>query len=330
MNPGISNEFSTAAFRFGHSMLGDDVEFLDNNGLEVADAVELSQAFFNPPLVTQNGIDPLVKYLSSDPASEIDTKVVDSVRDFLFGPPGSGGLDLASLNIQRGRDNGLADYNTTRAAYGLPRVTSFSQITSDVLLQAKLQQLYGSVDNIDLWVGALAEDHVRGASVGPTMRAIISDQFQRLRDGDRLWYQNVFSGTMLRQIQNTTLADIIRRDTSLTNIQSNVFFFRADISGSVLSRSATGRRFNTMLQGVAGITVQLINTDDGSIVATTKTDFRGNYNFDVPDGVRTGQYIVKLVDLPANVSGNVLSRSVAITRGDQSPDIDFLVDLKLR
>ena len=64
-------------------------------------------------------------------SEEIDNKVVDGVRNFLFGPPGAGGLDLASLNIQRGRDHGLADYNTTRAALGLPRVTSFDQITSD-------------------------------------------------------------------------------------------------------------------------------------------------------------------------------------------------------
>jgi hypothetical protein len=72
--------------------------------------------------------------------------VVDSVRNFLFGPAGSGGLDLASLNIQRGRDHGLADYDTIRAAYGLARVASFARITSTPDLQANFQQLYVSVD----------------------------------------------------------------------------------------------------------------------------------------------------------------------------------------
>ena len=166
VNPGIAVEFSTAAFRLGHSMLGDDIEFLGNDGLPIADEVSLAESFFNPSLITDNGIDSVLKYLSSDPSSEIDTKVVGSVRNFLFGPPGAGGLDLASLNIQRGRDHGLADYNSMRAAYGLPRVTSFAQITKNVDLQQKLQSLYGTVDNIDAWVGGLAEDHVRGGNTG--------------------------------------------------------------------------------------------------------------------------------------------------------------------
>ena len=56
INPGISNEFSTAAFRVGHTLLGDDVEFLDNNGEEIAEEIPLSEAFFNPSVVTENGI----------------------------------------------------------------------------------------------------------------------------------------------------------------------------------------------------------------------------------------------------------------------------------
>src|SRR5262249_13263630 len=144
VNPGIATEFSTAAFRIGHTLVGDDIEFLDNNGNAVRDPLLLRDAFFNPTILPQTGIDPILKYLASDRAQEVDTHVVDDLRNFLFGAPGSGGLDLAALNIQRGRDHGLADYNTVRAAYGLPRVTSFADITSDTTLQQKLQTLYGN------------------------------------------------------------------------------------------------------------------------------------------------------------------------------------------
>jgi peroxidase len=62
---------------------------------------------------------------------------------------------------------------------------------------------------------------------------IIADQFQRLRDGDRFFYLNQFHGAQLSAIQNTSLADIIARNTTTTNLQSNVFFFKTSISGRV-------------------------------------------------------------------------------------------------
>ena len=225
VNPGIATEFSTAAFRVGHSMLGDDIEFLDNEGEEIFEAMELRDSFFNPAVLSETDIDPVLKYLASDNAQEIDPSVVDDVRNFLFGEPGQGGFDLASLNIQRGRDHGIADYNTVREAYGLERVTSFGQITSDPKVQASLAATYGSVDNIDLWIGGLAEDHLPDSSMGETFTAIIVDQFVRLRAGDRFWYQSSLPKDLVRDIQNTTLADVIRRNTELTKLQEDVFFF---------------------------------------------------------------------------------------------------------
>ena len=225
VNPGLATEFSTAAFRVGHTLINDDIQFLNNNAEAIRDGLALAFAFFNPAPLKEVGPDPLLKYLATDNTQEVDTQLVEGLRNFLFGPPGAGGLDLASLNIQRGRDHGLADYNTVRVAYGLPKVTDVSQITSDPGLQNKLRSLYGSPDSMDLWVAGLAENHLPGSSLGPTFQKIISHQFERTRDGDFQWYERVFSGKQLAALRATRLSDLIRRNTSLTKIQSNVFLF---------------------------------------------------------------------------------------------------------
>lgn len=225
VNPGVSNEFANGAYRVGHSMVDTDIHFFNNNGQDTAPAVLLQNAFFNPVPIEQNGADGILKYFTDDNEQEIDPLIVDPLRNFLFGQPGQGGFDLASLNVQRERDVGLADYDTVRQAYGLPRVTSFNQITKNASVAAKLKSLYGNVNNIDLWEGGLAEDHLPGADVGPTFTKVIVDQFERTRDGDRYWYQHMYSGRALADIQSVNLADIIRRNTTITNLQNNVFRF---------------------------------------------------------------------------------------------------------
>ncbi len=225
VDPTIANEFSTAAYRFGHSMLSNELQRLNNDG-SVIDAgnLALQDAFFNAQQIIDHGIDSLLKGVTSQTANEVDTQIVDGVRNFLFGPPGAGGFDLAALNIQRGRDHGIADYNQTRVDLGLAPVTDFNGITSDVTVQNKLKDLYGSVDNIDLWVGGLAEDHVNGSTLGETFTSILMDQFARLRDGDRFWYEYALDDSTVTQIESTTLADVIERNTSLDGLQDNVFF----------------------------------------------------------------------------------------------------------
>ncbi len=313
VNSSISNEFATAAFRLGHSMLGDDVEFLDANGNKVADAVSLSDSFFNPGLLSANGVESVLKYLSSDPSSEVDTKIVNSVRNFLFGAPGQGGFDLASLNIQRGRDHGLADYNTMRTYYGLPRVTSFAQITSNTDLQQKLQSLYGSVNKIDAWVGALAEDHVRGGSTGILVKTILQNQFERLRNGDRFWYENTFNPRDARRLDSTTLTDVIRRNTTLSNIQQDTFFFRIGINGTTFADANGNGKLDRTERGLESRKVELISVEDGSVISVSATDRRGDYSFDVAAGMRLGQYQVRETRLDGTTQ---VSSVITITRGE--------------
>ncbi len=225
VNPGINNEFSTAAYRFGHSMLSSELLRLNDDGSVAEEGnISLQNAFFSPDEITANGIDSILAGAAAQIANEIDSQVVDDIRNFLFGPPGAGGFDLAALNIQRGRDHGLADYNQAREDFGLERVDSFDDITSNAGVAAKLEQFYGSVDNIDLWVGGLAEDHVEGSSMGELFSTIVVDQFERIRDGDRLWYEEIFSRQQLRDINSSTLADVIERNSNLTNLSDTVFF----------------------------------------------------------------------------------------------------------
>ncbi|MEM6915769.1 MAG: peroxidase family protein [Verrucomicrobiota bacterium] len=226
VNPGITNVFATASYRVGHTMLSSQILRLDRRMREIDEGhLDLASAFFNPSLLTdEGGIEPILRGLASQPAQEVDTMLVDDVRNFLFGPPGAGGFDLASLNIQRGRDHGLPGFNEVRRNFGLRPIRDFDDLTPDRELQEAFESVYESVEDIDIWVGGLAERHVRGAMVGETFHAILRDQFLRLRDGDRFWYQNHLDRELQRLVEQQTLAKIIRRNTDIVKeVQDEVF-----------------------------------------------------------------------------------------------------------
>jgi len=229
VNPAIANEFSTAIYRFGHSALSPTLLRLDAAGTEIPEGhLALRDAFFRPDRLTdEGGIDPILRGLAGQACSQIDTALVDDVRNFLFGPPGAGGFDLASLNIQRGRDHGLVNYNDARRAMGLAMRGSFAEVSSDPVVQGNLAALYASVDDIDLWVGTLAEDTMSGGHVGELAFHMITMQFESLRDGDRYWYENTQDGlteSEIDDVENTTLADVIRRNTSIgAELNDDVF-----------------------------------------------------------------------------------------------------------
>ncbi|MEM9570251.1 MAG: peroxidase family protein [Pseudomonadota bacterium] len=227
INPTIFNEFSVAAFRLGHSMLNEQLLRLDATGAEIAGGhLDLKSSFFTGPtvLVSEDDLDPILRGFATQIHQEIDPLVVDDIRNFLFGQPGSGGFDLASLNIQRGRDHGVPGYNDMREAMGLTRVTQFGQITSDNDLAEALFDTYGDINEIDLWVGGLAEDNVSGSQLGELFQAIMVQQFTALRDGDRFWWEEDLTSSERDRVSDTTLAEIIRDNTGIgSEIQDNVF-----------------------------------------------------------------------------------------------------------
>lgn len=317
VNPQVSNEFSTAAFRFGHSIVGDDVQFFDDDAQTTKDDLKTSETSFAPDQQLDGGTDGLLKYLAAVSAQELDPVVVNSLRNLLFGPPGAGGMDLASLDIQRGRDHGLADFNTVRASLGLPRYTSFSQMVDNPGLALTLQNLYGNVDNVDLFVGGLIEAKPQGAVMGETFQKIIADQFTRTRDGDRFWYQRDLNASDVAYVNSLTLGDIIKLNTSLTNIQDNVFHFDVHVSGQAFNDTNDNGVRDNGEQPLAGVAITLTD-DEGTIIDVTRTDSQGNYTL---SEIQVGDYTVT-----ATFSGQTPTTPTADTihvNTDQTFAFDF-------
>jgi hypothetical protein len=216
-DPAVGILFSTASYRFGHSMVSSRILRLGADGREIPEgSLALRDAFFaSSRIVTEGGIDPVLRGVARGRAQRLDPFLVDDLRNFLFGPPGAGGFDLASLNVQRGRDHGLPGWPACREAYGLPAPRGFADLARDPVVAQRLASVYATVDDVDPWVGGLSEAPVRGALVGPLIRAVLRDQFERVRDGDRFWYQRLFTGSALDRLEQTRIADVVRRNTSI-------------------------------------------------------------------------------------------------------------------
>ena len=231
VDPRISEEFEGAAYRFGHSLVSGDIEAIDNNG-NVTSSQALKDVFFEPPAAfAATGADGLLRHLASDTSNAMDARLIPDLRNFLSDPPDV--TDLASINIQRGRELGFGTLNQTRVALGLPAYTDFAQITDDQGTVDALHQAYGDVNAIDLWTGGLAEKRVDGGMLGQTFTDIVADQFERLRDGDRFYFENQgFDPQTLADIKSTTLSDIILRDTDTKAMQPDAFvsFDHEDLS----------------------------------------------------------------------------------------------------
>jgi len=218
----MSAEFATFGFRFGHSMLSPDLLVVGNDD-RVLESVRHGNALLNIGVIQRHGAGPILKGFASQIMQEVDVFVIEDMRSIRF--PGSPPLDLVAVDLQRARDHGIPGYNQCRRSFGLRPLRTFAEITPDPVVRERLAATYSSVDDIDPLIGGLAEPHTAGSTFGPLLRAVMIEQFTRMRAGDRLWYQNdpAFTPAEVDAIQRTRLSDLIKRNTSIGNIQDDAF-----------------------------------------------------------------------------------------------------------
>ncbi|KAF5271217.1 hypothetical protein FQA39_LY08224 [Lamprigera yunnana] len=233
INPSVANSFATAAFRFGHSLVQGSFIRTDTKHRIIFNNVSLHEEQKNVENIWSFGsLDRLILGLANQPIQKRDEFITSELTNHLFRTDGTPfGMDLAAVNIQRGRDHGLPSYTAWRKPCGLIALnnwTDFEKVMYPDTVK-RFKSLYSHFDDLDLFSGGLAEKPVRGGLVGPTFACIIAQQFENLRKGDRFWYENgdfesSFTPAQLQQIRQITLAHVLCKSLNeIETIQPFVF-----------------------------------------------------------------------------------------------------------
>ena len=223
----LSLAFSVVAFRGAHSMVPDTLPLISPGIGGVVDVLPLHTMFMNPELIRKGGIDAILAGLAASPMEEVDLVYSDSLRDALFvgGPSRDLKLDLASLDISRGREAKIGTYGELRKALGLRSPSRWDEITKDLKVLGQLKKVYpDGPASMDPIIGMLAEDHLKVVDdagtctlpLPPTMAAVWKQEFSDVRNGDPFYYEVDPGMENLRDvISQTRLHHIILRNTNI-------------------------------------------------------------------------------------------------------------------
>ncbi|KAJ4939096.1 hypothetical protein JOQ06_028557 [Pogonophryne albipinna] len=234
-DPSTSNVFATAAFRFGHGTISPILQRL-NESFQMHEHfphLRISSTFFSPwRIVKEGGIEPTLRGTIGTPASTASANMLltEEVTERLIVVNNSQFTDLASLNLQRGRDHGLPGYNDWRSFCGLERIKTLEglkEVVRDYRVAEKILQLYKNPDNIDVWLGGLVEDTLPGSRTGPLNACLIGKQMKAFRDGDRFWWEadGMFSQQQKDELLNGSLSRIICDNSNIREVHTDSFRF---------------------------------------------------------------------------------------------------------
>jgi len=233
VNPSISGEFATAAYRFGHSLVRSFYTKQDRDYNELAN-LTLTSIFLRPTEAFVNGgMDSICRGLLIDPGTTMDPHFTDDLQNHLFENQQSTvtkHFSLSAINIMRGRDHGIATYNQFRKFAGLKEATlfkHFEEIPKPIRVQ--LRKLYTSPADVDAFTGGSSEVPMPDAIVGPSFGIVIARQFKDLKFGDRFYFEHGnsvrtrFSEPQLNELRKSSMARLMCDHVDMSLIQKNAF-----------------------------------------------------------------------------------------------------------
>ncbi|XP_046396222.1 peroxidase-like isoform X2 [Ischnura elegans] len=237
LNAGITNVFATAAFRFGHSLIQGNIQSFTKFGT-VKQSLQLSKNQFSPfTLYEEGAVDDFVRGLSTQTCQRFDRFFTPELTNHLFQGDLPFGLDLVALNIQRGRDHGIAPYAEWREVCGYKKPTRWEDLLEVMERETVevLRGVYNTVSEIDLFIGGVGERGGLGGSsslLGPTFACLVGDQFARLRRGDRFYYEegdqpSSFNDRQLEQLRKASLARILCDNSDDVAVMQPLAFYKA-------------------------------------------------------------------------------------------------------
>lgn len=229
LNPTMRNEFGTAVWRFGHTLIQGNLPHATND--RTLTYSKLRDQFFHPKALYQGQFDPMLRGMTYSPMGAFDPELPDDVRNHLYKRFNvSFGQDLASLNIQRGRDHGVRGYIDYVYLCHNDVITSFKQLEKYISKERlqRLESIYTHVSDIDLWTAGIAETPLSGAVVGPTFACLMGIQWHDTKFGDRFYFEHKdeigsFTSKQLQALRKTTLSAIVCRNSDTTKMQRNAF-----------------------------------------------------------------------------------------------------------
>ncbi|XP_055904211.1 chorion peroxidase [Eupeodes corollae] len=253
----IANNFASAAFRFAHTLLPSLFQATKDNSTQ--GSIELHKMLFNPySLWAERGIDKAIELSVNNPVSRVDRFFSIELTEKLFEGTTTAedripicGLDLVSLNIQRGRDHGLPSYPVFRKHCGFPSIKTWKDMEASIEPESlkSIREIYATPDDVDFYTGALSEPPIEGSIFGPVLTCIVSDQFLRIKKGDSHWYERkvgpqIFTPRQLKEIYKTKLARIICRNSDAIDRTRVLVMERRPSEENIFANCTELRNFN--------------------------------------------------------------------------------------